>query len=231
MSSAVAYNPDDPTQAAFLAAIAQGETGGATNSSTLGYGGANLAGLSTDQYGFPQWSGVGNTHAAGTYQFQPGTWDAIASKFGLNFQNPQDQAAGAWYEAQQVYASTTGGQSLETALQTGHYSEVQSALASTWTSVTGSGGLPQGLAGALSADGSAVTSGTTTAGGAASTSPATGLASLPIIGGAIGSVENFFIRGGLIFIGIILVAIALWKLLSNQGIVPSPSKVASSALV
>ena len=86
----VAYNPDDPAQAGFLAALAQGETGGAANSASLGTGQTNLSGLATDQYGFPQWTGLGNSHAAGTFQFQPGTWDAIASKFNLNFQNPQD---------------------------------------------------------------------------------------------------------------------------------------------
>jgi muramidase (phage lysozyme) len=147
MANAIAYNPDDPTQQSFLASIRQGEVGGASTASSYqeGYGGVSTAGSSTDSYGFPQWSGSstadGPTHAAGSYQFEPSTWDSVAAAHNLNFQNPQDQDAAAWYLAQDQYSSKTGG-SLEGALQAGDYSSVQSAEASTWPSVNGNGSSP-----------------------------------------------------------------------------------------
>jgi hypothetical protein len=39
----------------------------------------------------------------------------------------------------------------------------------------------------------------------------------------VATVENFFQRFGLIVIGGVIVIVALWQLLSSQGIVPSPS--------
>lgn len=144
MSGIVGYNPSDPIQSSFLASIAKGESGGSSNPYSVGFGGVNLSGASTNQYGFPQWGGAytpyGPTHAAGAFQFQPGTWNSIAQQYGLNFQNPQDQNAGAWYLAQQNYTARTGG-SLEDALQAGNYSSVGTALNPTWTSLT-----PQSLA-------------------------------------------------------------------------------------
>jgi len=216
---ALAYNPDDPVQTGFLAALAQGETGNSAFASTEGVGGVNLAGSPTDQYGFPQWAGEGNSHAAGTYQFQPGTWQSIASQFGLNFSSPSDQSAGAWYLAEQTYAQNTGGQSLETALQSGDYSSVQSALAAVWPSVTGNAAAPTGLSGTLGAvaaapSGALATTGATTA----AASGATGTGST----GLVASIENFFVRFGLIVVGGIVVVVALWLLLSSGGIVPSP---------
>jgi hypothetical protein len=137
--SIAAFNPNDPTQQAFLAMLQKGEN--AAGNPTLGFGGADLSHAGTDEFGFPQWAGVitGDTitHAAGLFQFQPGTWDGIASQFNLNFSNPQDQAAGAWYLAQQTFTKNTGGD-LTTALQNGDTSQVDSALSSVWTSL-GSG--------------------------------------------------------------------------------------------
>jgi hypothetical protein len=106
MSNGVAYNPNDPLQQAFLSALGLGETGDVANSSVIGVGGSNLSGViasgNVDQYGFPIWNGTGNSHAAGTYQFEPSTWDSIASEFHLSFGNPNDQALGAWELAQQT---------------------------------------------------------------------------------------------------------------------------------
>src|SRR6185312_6788844 len=143
------YNPNDPLQASFLNALALGEVGPDGGNPFEGFGGVNLAGAPTNQFGFPQWNGAvtsaGPTHAAGLFQFEPGTWNQIAAQFGLNFQNVGDQLAGAWYYAQQIFAGKTGG-SLESALQNGQLSSVQSALAKVWPSVTGNAAAPNGLA-------------------------------------------------------------------------------------
>lgn len=221
MPGAVAYNPSDPTQAAFLAALQQGETG-TVGPSTLyeGTGGVNLAGAPADQYGFPQWSGFGSSHAAGEYQFQPATWDAVASQHNLNFGNPSDQNAAAWYLAQDTYAQQTGG-SLQDALQSGNFSSVQSALSSVWPSVTGNGASPGGLASAITGF---LKNGVPGFGGGSSGSSSQGSSG----GGILGAIENFFVRFGLIIIGGIIVIAALWKLLSDQGVVPSPGDMAKS---
>src|SRR5579862_4690930 len=149
------YTGYDPTQNSFLAALAQGETGSAGLGALFeGTGGTDLSGSPTDAFGFPQWSGTGTSHAAGIYQFQPSTWDALASQYGLNFSSAADQNAGAWDLAQQTYASKTGGD-LETDLQAGKFSQIQAALASTWPSVLGNGASPGGLSALLSSGGGA----------------------------------------------------------------------------
>lgn len=218
-SGGVAYNPSDPVQQQFLSALALGETGGSASSATEGFGGVSLAGAPTDQYGFPVWGGSGDTHAAGTFQFQPGTWDSIASTYGLNFANPADQAAGAWYEAQQTYAQKTGG-SLESDLQsgtagnTGALTSIQNALASIWPSVLGSGAAPAGLA-------SDIASGTGAALGdlnGAQAGAASAASSSTSGGTSIwASIENLFVRFGLFIIGGIIIIVALYFLLSNSG--------------
>lgn len=215
-----AYNPSDPVQSAFLSALALGETG-SHGGLFEGVGGSNLGGAPVDEYGFPQWQGEGNSHAAGTYQFEPGTWDAIASKYGLNFSNSADQNAGAWYLAQETYSKNNGGQSLEDALQNGEYSSVQSALSKVWPSVTGNGAAPGGLANDLSQGIGASIPVDATAAPVDGGSSTTGNAS----GGLFSDIENWFIRGGLILIGGIVVALALWALLAHENIVPEPSQV------
>jgi hypothetical protein len=227
-SGNTAYNPNDPLQANFLSALALGETGGSSNAAMTGVNNVNLAGAPTDAYGFPEWQGVGNSHAAGTFQFEPSTWDSIASTFGLNFQNASDQAEGAWYYAEQVYAQNTGGD-LETALKNGDYQSIQSALASVWPSVTGDGAAPQGLAADLTSKTGATVPGMSGSGSTSTSSGSGSTSSGGLFGGAISTIENFFVRGGLIVIGGIVIIVALWQILSNQGVVPSPSKVASSA--
>lgn len=233
MSDLVGFNPDDPLQQSFLQALAQGETGGAANAAQMGVGGANLSGSSTDEYGFPLWTGLGNSHAAGTYQFQPGTWDAIASQFGLSFSNSSDQSAGAWYLAEQTYQQKTGG-SLEDALSSGKFSSVQAALASIWPSVTGNQAAPQGLAASLSsgATTSAATPSDTTAGGSTvdangNTSRVNGFLNGTL--GAVGSiVGDQFSRVGLIVLGVVIIGAALWALLAQQGIAPTPRQLVKS---
>ncbi len=218
-STSVAYNPNDPTQQSFLSALELGETGGASNAYSEGVGGADLSGTTTDQYGFPQWNGEGDSHAAGAFQFQPSTWDQLAQQYGLNFANQGDQNAGAWYLAQQTYQAQTG-QSLETALQNGDYSSVQQALAAVWPSVLGNQANPQGLASALQSGQGA------TLGGSDAAAPVNSSSSSNGGTGAIATVENFFVRFGLIILGGLIVIVALWQLLSNQGVVPSPGDTA-----
>ena len=74
--------------------IKQRESGGNYN---VGYGGADLSNAPLDQYGFPKWPGkmgpAGMSHAAGAYQFQPGTWRPYAEKLGIHDFSPQSQDA------------------------------------------------------------------------------------------------------------------------------------------
>ena len=243
MPGKVAYNPYDPAQAALLAGIMRAEN--ASGNPSLGTGGVDLSNASVDQYGFPQWSGTGNSHAAGLYQFQPGTWDAVAAQYGLNFQNPQDQNAAAWYLAQDTFEAKTGG-SLIDALQSGNYSDVQSALSGQWTGISGNAALPQGLASALpdltnAADtqsagqsGGSYLDGTPTQNflnwflggnaesGSAGAGPQGGMG-LGIIGGGgnwtqglLGAITNWVKRFFLIALGGIIVIVALWYLLKDK---------------
>lgn len=227
-SGQTAYNPSDPTQSAFLSALALGESGGSPDAYSVGVGGHSLSGASVDQYGFPQWQGQGNSHAAGAFQFEPGTWDAIAAQYGLNFSNPADQNAGAWYLAEQTYSNATGGQSLETALQNKDYTGIQNALRSVWPSVTGNGAAPQGLANDLAqGTGAAINPGAASA----DTSGSGSSGSASSQGGILGDIENWFIRGGLIIIGGIVVALALWALLAKEGTLPGPKQLAKAVAV
>lgn len=148
MADYVAFNPNDPVQQQFLSSLALGETGHSSYAATEGFGGSNLASADVDQYGFPQWSGQGNSHAAGIFQFQPATWSALAQQYGLNFADAGDQEAGAWYLAQQTYSAKTGG-SLYGDLSTGVTSKLNSALAAIWPSVQGNAASPHGLASAF----------------------------------------------------------------------------------
>lgn len=212
MAGAVAYNPYDPLQQSFLGALAQGESGGFSAPQSVGYGGSDLSGHATDAYGFPQWSGVGNTHAAGTYQFQPGTWGEVASQHNLNFQNPQDQDAGAWYYAQDRYAQATGG-SLSDALAAGQYSSVQDALKEEWPSVMGNAASPRGLAGALG-DMTGDYSGVNASDIIGANQNA--MNEQDASGGLFSTIENWFLRGGLIIVGLIIIGVALFFLVKDQ---------------
>ena len=233
-SGLVAYDPTNATQTAFLNSLALGETNTAgVNAANEGVHGIDLQGAPRDQWGFPEWSGFGSSHAAGTFQFQPGTWGPIASKFGLNFKNPQDQYSGAWELAQQTYQAKTGG-SLIDALQAGDYSSVQSALAGVWPSVGGNGAtggkslaydLAHGIGASNGPSGPSATTPTDATTGVTAGGPTIG----SMISSAASGIENFFVRGGLILVGAIVVGLALWQLLSQHSSVPSPGDAVKAA--
>lgn len=208
------YNPSDAYQHAFLASLAQGESGG---NYSIGWGGTDLSGYPVDQYGFPKWSGGfadgRPTHAAGAYQFQPGTWSDIASRYGLNFQKKSDQDAGAWYLAQERYKAQTGGD-LETALQTSKFDSVTSALSSTWTSLK-SGNLANGVAAELST------------GSSGSTMPGWSDWLSNPLGSAGTVVTSYFVRGAMILVGVAILLIALWALLSQSKVLPDAVSLGS----
>lgn len=76
--------------------------------------------------GFPQWGGylhpyhgrMVRSHGAGLFQFEPGTWKAIAEKHGLtDFRDPRQQVLGAEYMLHDLYAKDTGGRDLEADLK------------------------------------------------------------------------------------------------------------------
>lgn len=217
----VAYNPYDQTQQAFLAALALGESNG-KDPYHQGTGGTDLSGSGTDAYGFPIWGGFGNSHAAGAYQFQPGTWDKYAKDYNLQFQNPGDQNAGAWYLAQDTYKQKTGGD-LASDLKAGKYTSIQSALAAVWPSVTGNGASP-GLANALSNGQGAQISG----GNPISADTSGGEKTGGVFGPLVDWLAQEFSRIGILFIGSIILLIALWYLLSETGAVPSPTQTAKA---
>lgn len=124
----IAYDPADPLQKRFLDAIAKGE-GNAGYDQGFGY--RDLSGFPRDKWGFPVWPGVrtrgGMTHAAGPYQFEPGTWLGVAVMHSLDFRNDADQDAGAWYLAQELVPD------LHDKLSVGQWIAVGLALQSTWT--------------------------------------------------------------------------------------------------
>lgn len=64
-----------------------------------------LQGAQLDASGFPIWEGTGNSHAAGRYQIQPGTWKDTVNKYfngNLDWRVPanQDAVAAKLYEDQ-----------------------------------------------------------------------------------------------------------------------------------
>jgi hypothetical protein len=244
-----AYDPNNPQQQQLLTAInkAEGSPGAFT-----GYGNVDLTNYSRDVYGFPMWAGgttsAGPTHAAGQFQFQPATWDSVAQAHNLNFNNPQDQSAGAWYLAQDQYAKQTGGD-LQTALQNNTFDP--STLHQTWAGLPSSTGV-QTAANDTTTDGS----GNTVSPGwffnnntnsfqygvdpsqASPTGPSGTTPSLiqgmnsgvQKLQGVLGAIENWIERFALIVIGIVIVAVALWALLSQTGAVPSPRQTAKAVL-
>ena len=205
------YNAADPTQAAFLAALQNGEN--ASGNPSLGYGGTDLSTAPTNQYGFPLWGGVatsgGPTHAAGLYQFQPGTFDPIAAQLGLNFQNPADQNAAAWALASHNYAAANGGASLESALQAGDYSGVANTLQSTWASLN-----PSRLASAFGTGATPSSTGTggTSAGTASATPSASILSPSTWLPALDADIKNLFVRGGVFLLALVMIAFGLYYL-------------------
>lgn len=61
----------------------------------IGFGGSDLSKAPADANGFPMWSGKqgpeGVSHAAGRYQFEPGTWAKYAPAAGVSDFSPESQ--------------------------------------------------------------------------------------------------------------------------------------------
>lgn len=224
----VAYDPNNRTQSGFLGALSLSEVGNAKNALNLGTGGFDLSGSAVDEYGFPQWSGVGNSHAAGLFQFQPRTWESYASTYDLDFQDAEDQKRGAWYLAQDTYKRETGGD-LSSALESGNYASVEAALGkSTWIGARGK--LAAFLSGGKSAalpSGASGTGEDTSGFNWKEMNPFRNPFTSPD-----GSTDDsgmlqrilLFVVGGLVFI------VAVWWLLSSAGVVPSAGSVSKSVV-
>jgi muramidase (phage lysozyme) len=125
---------------AFLDALYVGESGG---DYTILYGGGHFNATTprkTGYYGFPDWPGKDNSHAAGAPQFEPATWlDTCQRLFRwtADFRNPADQDWGAWLLAQDVYKHLSGADLL-LSLRAGALQLVAPTLQSTWTSLSDS---------------------------------------------------------------------------------------------
>ena len=118
-------------QRAFLDALAIGESGGRYD---ILCGGGRF----TDYSKFPQWEGFqgpdGISHAAGKYQFEPATWNEVATDLKLQDFSPKSQDAGAWSLANHVYQTKTGRDLLRD-LTGNNTAFVVPALRSTWVSL------------------------------------------------------------------------------------------------
>lgn len=131
---------DLPREArAFLDALAVGESGGDDDPYHVLYGGGHFdetTPLRQGFYGFPEWDGKDNSHAAGRYQFEPATWKATAMRFDgetPDFRLPVWQDRLAWMLAQHDYQLKTGrGLFTDLTLRPLH---VSFALHATWTSL------------------------------------------------------------------------------------------------
>lgn len=129
---------------AFLDALAVGESDPVAKREGISpyfilLGGGSFEHLPGDATGFPIWAGLhgswGVSHAAGRYQFQPGTWASMAARLGLtNFRDPAQQDAAAWDLATSVY-SHVAARDLLSDLTSDMLDLVASALQSTWTSL------------------------------------------------------------------------------------------------
>ncbi len=117
-----------------MAVIAGGETGADPNAYRALYGGGH--------FGFPQWEGragpAGISHAAGKYQFQPGTWKIAATEYISagnpvpDFRNDADQESVGRFWAQRTYKKSTGRNLVDDATKG---SVDYSALAGEWSSL------------------------------------------------------------------------------------------------
>jgi len=83
----------------------------------VGYGGVDLSNKPLNQFGFPIWEGrmgpAGISHAAGLYQFQPGTWATYAGPLGIKDFSPESQRkvylAARAAEGARPWAASAGG--------------------------------------------------------------------------------------------------------------------------
>lgn len=141
---------------ALLGALASKESAGRYDAL---YGGGSFSDFSQ----FPQWSGkmgpAGMSHAAGAYQFQPGTWKDAQKALGLRDFSPESQDKAAWWLAQRDYASRRPGHDLLADLRSGNpatLADIGAALHPTWAAsnqglLGSSSGLPPSASGALGA--------------------------------------------------------------------------------
>src|SRR5690348_9589741 len=125
---------------AFLDALAVGESAG---DYTVLYGGVHYGDAMPslpDHFGFPDWAGKDNSHAAGRYQFEPATWLDVCTRLfpagtTPNFRNPADQDWGAWLLAKDVYHKAIGAD-LGIMLHAGTLGGIANTLHLTWTSLS-----------------------------------------------------------------------------------------------
>ena len=97
MALVASGTPFDP-----LAAIGLYESG---NDYNIGVGGVDLSNAPISALGFPIWSGTGNSHAAGKYQCQPGTWNPVAKVLGIwDFSAESQDAVAAYLYNEQGFA-------------------------------------------------------------------------------------------------------------------------------
>lgn len=208
MPQIVSLDTGDVEQRRFLAALRAGEGG---DDYWIGFGGSNLKSAPRDRYGFPQWAGKvtreGPTHAAGAYQFQPRTWRNIADKYNLNFANPFDQDQGAWYNAQERYARETGGRSLDSDLDAGLFEQIRRGLAKEWTSLRDN---PSQFLNIVSSG----------AGAELSPGPTDSTGTPSFFTSPIEAASTYFIRGSMILVGVAILLVALWALLSRSDLLP-----------
>lgn len=94
------------------------------------YGGGHFTG---DQ--FPQWAGRDNSHAAGAYQFQPGTFaDVQRARPDIKDFSPANQDRAAWYLAQRDYHARTGRDLTVDLKDPKQAQNIANTLQPTWTS-------------------------------------------------------------------------------------------------
>jgi muramidase (phage lysozyme) len=94
------------------------------------YGGGHFAGSQ-----FPQWAGKDNSHAAGAYQFQPGTFAGVQSAHPeIKDFSPANQDRAAWLLAQTDYHRRTGRDLTVDLKDPMQAQRIASTLQPTWTS-------------------------------------------------------------------------------------------------
>lgn len=193
------YDPNDATQADFLAHLRQTESGGRYDVGVGPNGGVDLSNAPRGLFGFPLWSGTGDSHAAGAYQFQPGTWRELAAKYGFDFSSHSDQDAAAWIKADETYKAKTQGGDLKQAIANGDVTSIKNALGSTWTSI-------KNWSGTTTQPGGELAPGQSSGGGTPN----------PLLH-PIDALKSYFVRGSMIFVGALILLVALWALLQHSG--------------
>lgn len=123
----------------FILALCTGEGGISANAWLTCYGGAVLDVPLTSIFNAKNtlWAGKqgpqGISHALGSGQFQPATYEEAAARTGLPDLQPQSQLANTWNHAQFVYHHVTSLQLLDT-LTAGKWEDAADVLKGTWAS-------------------------------------------------------------------------------------------------